>query len=141
MNDPFSALPGYLLIRAANARKSELAGRLAALGVRQVDVSVLMLVEGNPGMTSSKLGVVLDIKRANMAPLLYQLETEGLISREPIDGKSQAIHLTRAGASKLKKARAVVEDFECELINRVPEKSRPHVIPILLALWGEEAHR
>jgi hypothetical protein len=35
----------------------------------------------------------------------------------------------------LAKVRRVVDSFEASLMNRVPEKMRPMVLPILMALW------
>nr|WP_166174903.1 MarR family transcriptional regulator [Altererythrobacter segetis] len=135
MQDPLVSLPGYALRRAANATAAELASRLVALALRQSDVSLLMLVEANPGATSSALGRQLDIQRANMVPILKRLEDAGLIARAPIDGKSQGLALTDAGRAKLAEGRTVIEHFERELIERVPQEHRAHLLPALNALW------
>ena len=133
MRDPLPNFPGYALRRAANATAAELAARLSEVGLRQSDVSVLLLVDANPGVTASAIGRQLDIQRANMVPLLKRLE--GLIDRVPIDGKSQGLALTEAGRRRLAAARKVVEDFEAELLARVPPEHRPHLLPALEALW------
>ena len=133
MHDPLPAFPGYALRRAANATGAELAHRLGELGLRQSEVSVLMLVEANPGVTASAVGRQLGIERANMVPLLKRLE--GLFDRAPIDGKSQGLALTETGEARLAEARAVVEAFEAELLARVPAEHRPHLLPALEALW------
>jgi DNA-binding MarR family transcriptional regulator len=135
MHDPLVLLPGYALRRAANATAAELSARLTEVGLRQSDVSLLILVEANPGTTSSALGRQLDIQRANMVPVLKRLEDAGLIARAPIDRKSQGLALTEAGRSKLAEGRAVIERFERELIERVPEEHRAHLLPALNALW------
>jgi len=135
MHDPLPSLPGYALRRAANATAAELSARLAPLGLRQSDVSVLMLIEANPGVTASAIGRALDIQRANMVPLLHRLEDAGLIERQPLDGKSLGLHLTPRGTKHLAEARAVVEAFEADLIGRVPAEHRPHLLPALEALW------
>ena len=135
MRDPLPSLPGYALRRAANATAAELSGRLGPLGLRQSDVSVLILVAENPGVTASALGRALDIQRANMVPLLNRLEDAGLIERAPIDKKSFALELTPHGHQLLAEARAVVETFEAELIARVPAEHRAHLLPALEALW------
>ena len=133
MRDPLPSFPGYALRRAANATAAELAARLGAVGLRQADVSVLMLIEANPGVTASAVGRQLDIQRANMVPLLKRLE--GLVDRAPIDGKSQGLALTATGRARLGEARRVVEAFEAELIARVPAEHREHLLPALEALW------
>ena len=133
MRDPLPNFPGYALRRAANATAAELAARLGEVGLRQSDVSVLMLIDANPRVTASAIGRQLDIQRANMVPLLKRLE--GLVDRVPIDGKSQGLELTEPGRAKLGEARHVVEAFEAELLARVPAEHRPHLLPALEALW------
>ena len=133
MRDPLPNFPGYALRRAANATGAELASRLGEVGLRQSEVSVLLLVAENPGVTASAIGRALDIQRANMVPVLKRLE--GLIDRAPIDGKSQGLALTAAGRARLSEARKVVEGFEAELLARVPAEHRAHLLPALEALW------
>jgi DNA-binding MarR family transcriptional regulator len=135
MHDPLPSDPGYALRRAANATAAELAGRLGPLGLRQSDVSALILIAENPGVTASAIGRALDIQRANMVPLLNRLEDGGLIERKPLDGKSRGLDLTPHGAARLAAARAVVERFEAELLARVPPAHRAHLLPALEALW------
>jgi len=135
MRDPLTAYPGYALRRAANAAGVELASRLAVLGMRQSDASVLMLIGANSGATSSALGRQLDIQRANMVPLLKRLEDAGWIKRAPLDGKSRGLHLTPAGEQALARAQGVIETFEREMLERVPHEHRGHLLPALDALW------
>ena len=135
MDDPLISLPGYALRRAANATAAELSARLAETGLRQSDISLLMLVDANPGATASALGRQLDIQRANMVPLLKRLEDAGLIAREAIDGKSMGLTLTAAGRAKLAAGRKVIDAFENELLQRVPAQHRPHLLPALNAIW------
>ena len=135
MRDPLPSFPGYALRRAANATAAELSARLAELGLRQSDVSVLILIAENPGVTASAIGRALDIQRANMVPLLNRLEDARLIERAPIDRKSLGLDLTEPGRELLARARQVVESFEGELLARVPPEHRPHLLPALEALW------
>ena len=135
MRDPLPSFPGYALRRAANATAAELSARLAELGLRQSDVSVLILIAENPGVTASAIGRALDIQRANMVPLLNRLEDARLIERAPIDRKSLGLDLTEPGRELLARARQVVESFEAELIARVPPEHRAHLLPALEALW------
>ena len=135
MHDPLPAYPGYSLRRAANATAVELAARLGDVDLRQVDASLLLLVEANPRVTASALGRQLDIQRANMVPLLKRLEDAGLIVREPIDGKSQGLSLTEEGRAKTREALRVINAFETELLGRIPAEHRDHLLPALEALW------
>ena len=134
--DPLADLPGYALRREANAMMAELASRLGALELRISDATVLLLIAGRGDMTSSDIGKVLDIQRANMVPLLNRLESAGLIRREPIDRKSQAIVLSDAGEARTAEVRAVTQRFESDLLARIPAAHRPHFVPALKALSG-----
>jgi DNA-binding MarR family transcriptional regulator len=135
MKDPLISFPGYSLRRAANAASGDLAQRLAALSLRQSDASLLMLIDANPGATASALGRRLDIQRANMVPILKRLEDAGLITRAPIDGKSQGLALTEAGRARLAEGHKVIEQFERELLERIPAEHRAHLLPALDAIW------
>ncbi|MBC2650881.1 MarR family transcriptional regulator [Novosphingobium flavum] len=135
-DDPLAALPGYLLRRAANAMMAELATRLTALDLRISEATVLLLLGGREDLTSADIGKALDIQRANMVPLLARLETAGLIRREPINRKSQAILLTEAGQDRLARVREVTDRFERDLLDRVPDAHRAHLVPALRALSG-----
>ncbi|OYW44889.1 MAG: MarR family transcriptional regulator [Sphingomonadales bacterium 32-68-7] len=135
MRDPLLLLPGYSLRRATNAMGAELNSRLATLELRRPGAAILMLVDANPGITASALGRALDIKRANMVPLLRRLEEDALIEREAIDGKSRGLTLTAAGQQRLAAARAIIDTFEAELMARIPAEHRDHLIPALEALW------
>lgn len=136
MRDPLSILPGYILRRASSAGGAELSRRLALLDLRTVDMSVLLLVEANPGITQSELGRMLDIQRANMNPIASGLSERKLIVREAVDGRSQGLTLTASGDVLATQAKAIVQAFETELIERVPPDLRPHVLPVLKALWS-----
>lgn len=135
MDDPLIRFPGYALRRAANATAAELSARLAPLGLRQSDASLMILIEANPQATASRLGRQLDIQRANMVPILRRLEEAELIRREAIDGKSVGLELTDAGRERLAAARKIIERFEAELIERLPAKHRDHLLPALNAIW------
>jgi DNA-binding MarR family transcriptional regulator len=135
MFDPLLSLPGYALRRAAAAMIAELSERLAEIGLRHTDASTLILIEANPGVTASALGRMLDIKRANMVPLIARLVATGLIERQPLDGKSHALGLTATGHERLGEAWGIIDSFEAELLERVPAAHRDHLVPALNALW------
>ncbi|RZJ96366.1 MAG: MarR family transcriptional regulator [Novosphingobium sp.] len=115
---------------------AELAERLGKVDLRISDATVLLLVADRADMTSSEIGKMLDIQRANMVPLLNRLEASGLIRREPIDRKSQAIVLTDEGRKRLIDVRRITETFEADLLARIPDEHRDHFVPALQALIG-----
>lgn len=135
MDDPLAHLPGYALRRAADAMISELGRRLAAVGVRVSDASVLLVIDGRSDLTSSEIGRILDIQRANMVPILGRLEAAGLIERVAVDRRSSAVVLTGEGQGRLNEVKAISRQFEDDLMARVPEEHREHLLPALNALW------
>ena len=129
-----TSVPGFVLRKAASAMMAELAARLAATDLRISEATVLLLLGESGKLTSSDIGKQLDIQRANMVPLLGRLEAAGLIRREPINLKSQAIKLTDAGTQRLKKVQSITRNFEKDLLARIPAQHRPHLLPALIAL-------
>lgn len=137
MINPLSDKAGYVLRRASSAAVSALTSRLAPLGVRTAEASVLNIIAHNPALTQSELGNQLGIQRANMAPLIARLEDHGWIVREARDRRSQSLALTPAGRTLQAQIWREVERFESELIAAVPEDDRPRVLPILRAIWRQ----
>jgi DNA-binding MarR family transcriptional regulator len=133
-DDPLTDLPGYVLRRAANAMMGELATRLADIDTRISEAAVLQVIAKRTDLTSSDIGKILDIQRANMVPLLNRLEAAALICRQPIDRKSQAVVLTERGLDRLSEVRRITLQFESELMARIPEPHREHFLPALQAL-------
>jgi DNA-binding MarR family transcriptional regulator len=70
-----------------------------------------------------------------MVPLAARLLDRGLISKEPVDGRSQGLLLTAKGEKLLREAQVVIDDHEVRLQRSIPEHLRPHLLPILHALW------
>ncbi len=141
LTDPLLEFPGYLLRRASIAVLGGLNQRLEAFDLRHTESSLLQLIRANPGIKQSDACRALEIKRANMVPLVAKLEARGLISRTPIDGRSQAIALTKAGRELANAAFAVIQTFERQLTERVPKHLRSAIAPILLALWRDDCAR
>lgn len=135
MDDPLLRLPGYSLRRAASAMLAELSAKLEPLELRFADVSALMIIAANPGITASQLGRMIDVQRANMVPLIARIEAAGLIARRPLDGKSHSLELTEAGKARLAQAQSVIDAFEESLLARIPPQHRDHLMPALNALW------
>lgn len=136
--DPLRDLPGYVLRRASVSVMGELAERLAPLGLRHVEATILLVLRERPGMSQSALGRLLGIKRANMTPLAARLEEQGLIVRQASDGRSLGLELSEKGAALSAKVRLVIEAHEQALLDRVPVEHQAHLLPALLALWRDQ---
>ena len=114
---------------------AEFARRLNAIGLRTVEATILQILADNPGISQSALGRMLDIQRANMTPIAAKLEARGLVRRLPSDGRSLGLELSEEGWAAAKRARDVINAFEAEVTERIPEPHRAHLLPALHALW------
>ncbi|PZU56983.1 MAG: transcriptional regulator protein [Sphingobium sp.] len=112
LRDPVAMRLGYRLRRASAAMMADLGAHLAAIGLRPVEATILILVGANPRCIQSDLGRVLGIKRANMAPLIATLTGRGLIEKSPVDGRSLALTLTLQGEAKRDKAECIMDERE-----------------------------
>ncbi len=135
--DPLKDFPGYALRRASVAAMQKLARRLSELQLRPTDASALLFSEANPNITQSEIGRQLDIAGANMAPLISRLAQRELIEREPVDGRSHALRLTKEGRALSLRARKVIKSHEDALLERIPPSQRAQFLVLLRKLWGD----
>lgn len=124
INDPLRDWPGYTLRRLSAALMAKLAIRLAALDLRPAEATVLLVIGANPGVTQSEVGRLLDIASANMTPLAARLTDRALIVRQPVDRRSQGLKLSESGRRLMVKARAIMEELEQDLVERIPAAQR-----------------
>jgi len=137
LQEPLLGLTGYVLRRASTAALGEFSHKLASLDLRPTDAALLVLIDAAPEVTHSEAAETLGLRRPNLVPVVAGLEKRGLIERKRLDFRSEGLVLTQSGGALLKKARQIIELHEEQLIARVPEKLRPMVLPILMALWGQ----
>lgn len=112
LQDPIASRLGYLLRRASLVMMADLGTGLAAIGLRPVEATILILVGANPGCIQSEIGRMLGIKRANMAPLISALSAKGYLDKSPVDGRSLALTLTEAGEAIRARADAIMDEHE-----------------------------
>jgi len=136
--DPLMNFPGYSLRRASLTEIGELARRLAKLGLRPTEGSVLVVIDANPGITQSEVGQVLEIARPNMAPLTARLIDRDLIVRERVDGRSQGLSLSATGRRLTKKVLQQMTEHEASLLAKIPPAYHVALLKALLALWAPE---
>ncbi len=96
---PLDTLLGYRLRRASMAMMADLLSALQPLGLSAGEASFLILVGANPGCRQSDVGRALEIKRANLTPLVARMKARGLVADAPIDGRSRSLTLTPEGSA------------------------------------------
>ena len=138
LQEPLLGLTGYVLRRASTAALTEFSRRLAPLELRPIDAALLVLLEATPEVTHSEVAATLGLRRPNLVPVVAALQKRGLLERKRLDFRSEGLVLTADGRALVSKARGIIARHEEELMERVPAELRPMVLPILMALWGED---
>lgn len=138
LQEPLLGLTGYVLRRASLAALAEFTQRLAPLELRPIDATLLLLLDAVPQITHSDVAETLGLQRSNLVPVVAALQKRGLLERKRIDFRSEGLALTPDGRALLNKARRIITRHEDDLMERVPPELRPMVLPILMALWGQD---
>jgi DNA-binding MarR family transcriptional regulator len=128
-------LVGYRLRRAQLAAFRNFSRRFEDVDIRPTQLGVLTVVARNPGLTQSRVGAALGIKRANLVPLLNGLEDRGLVARRPSsDRRSHALHLTAEGTALFAELRRREDAHEAEITALIGETGRRRLVELLAAV-------
>jgi DNA-binding MarR family transcriptional regulator len=139
LQNPLEPLIGYQIRQASLAITSDLSARLEALSLTVISLSVLLMIESNPGLTQSHLCRHLGVKRANMTPLAAQFEERGLLDRQPADGRSQGLRLTEAGHALACAARSIIAANEAHFLSGLSPEEQAGLRALLLSLRTAQA--
>ena len=126
-------LVGYRLRQLSNAFMSQFAAAMAGTGLRPVQISILSVTEENPGVRQGEIGRALGVARANLAPLMAELEGDGLLIRVPseIDRRAVSVFLTEEGETVLKKCKTRIEAQEQKALERLNQNERKTLLRLL----------
>jgi DNA-binding MarR family transcriptional regulator len=131
---PLADLVGYHLRRASGAMSSSLGAALAKHGLSVVEASVLLVIGDHPGITQSEIGRLLDIRRANMAPLAGKLAGLGL-TRSERRGRASLLALTSRGKTVARAARRAMERNEAAHLAHLQPAQREQLRGWLQTIW------
>jgi DNA-binding MarR family transcriptional regulator len=134
MIDPLQGYAGYLLRRASAIAMARLAKRLNAFGLSPAEATVLRVIEVNPSAKQADIGRLLDIARANMAPIVSRLARRELIERQPVDRRSHGLVLTRDGRRLSGRINRVFVTHEAELLAKISPAHREGFLAGVTAL-------
>ncbi|HVS76349.1 MAG TPA: MarR family transcriptional regulator [Steroidobacteraceae bacterium] len=133
---PLGEFVGYRLRRAQLCVLAGFELALRELGLSPGQLSVLVVISCNPGLTQSEICAALGILRANFTPLLHDLEARGLAIREvlPADRRSNTLRLTPLGRDVVSRALALHERLERKIASRLGAAGRSQLIDLLQKL-------
>ena len=109
--------------------------RLASIDISPAQFSVLVVIGANEGLSQSELAATLGIERARLVRLLHRLEQRGLTQRLPssADGRRHALRLTRAGQTRLRRAKALAAQHEAGLLAKLGAENHRLLLETLRA--------
>ncbi len=111
--------------------------------VRPPQFSILEMINSNPGIRPSDVAAAIGVSRANLVPLLAELEKSGFLTRkgDRNDGRAQALHLTAAGEAQLKRLRDVIIPLEDRFAESLGPGGRETLLHLLHLLNAAAAKR
>lgn len=138
-------LVGYNLKRASALDMIGSAIAVEAQGLRIVPLSVLLTIVDHPGLSSADICRQLKMQRANIVPILAELERRQLIERQAAetDNRVQRLFCTREGKETAETALARIAEHEVHLLRRLSIRERATLVRLLALVWreGEEEEK
>jgi DNA-binding MarR family transcriptional regulator len=133
------SLIGYHLRRASLVDMTGVMAALAGANIRPVPLSVFAMIVEKPGIMAADICRQLAIQRANIVPILADLESRGLFVREadPEDHRIQRLHATKAGRAVHADWLASIRAHEEHLLRRLTTAERAILRELLEKIWRE----
>ena len=129
------SLLGYALRRAQSAVFADFAGTFTRAGeaLTPGEFGLLVLVEGNAGLSQMALARALGIDRSTLVPILNRLQARGLLLRNasPTDGRTHALALTPAGEKALARFGRLVRTHERRIASGLSAAETRSLIELL----------
>jgi len=129
---------GYQLRRVSSQVMASISENLAALELRVTETTILFEISAAPHITSSEIGRVLGIKRANMTPLVARLVEQGYIEMTAIDGRSHGLTLTEKGHKVFEQAKKICEEHEQSFFQALSPQEREDLHALLIKVFNSQ---
>lgn len=131
--DSLRSAIGYALRRAQLSAFEDLMHALEEVDLRPAYFTVLYVISENPGLNQSEISTALGIQRTNFVTMVDNLESQGLIVRQPAkrDRRSHALYLTLKGTALFNRARDLHAEHEARLVEKLGPNGREQLLPLL----------
>jgi DNA-binding MarR family transcriptional regulator len=136
-SDFLESLLGYNARRASLTILSVVFERMATLGLRPVEFSMLSLIHHNPGVTSRRLSEALAIQPPNLVGKVANMLQKGWITRQidTQDKRALVLTLTPEGLEIIKKAEKLAEELETAASVQLSVEERETLIQLLKKVY------
>jgi DNA-binding MarR family transcriptional regulator len=131
------SLLGYNARRAALIILPVVFERMATLGLRPVEFSMLSLIHHNPGVTSRRLSEALAIQAPNLVGKVASMLERGWITRQTDaqDKRALVLTLTPEGLAIIEKAEKLAEELEKAASVQLTAEERDNLIMLLKKVY------
>lgn len=108
--------------------------------IKPVPFTVLCVIDEAPGITAAEIGRQLALQRANLTPMLADLDARGLIDRraDRTDHRIQRLHLSAAGGDALATWRSRVLAEEARTFAALTADERDALRHLLVKVWTRD---
>lgn len=130
---------GFWLRRSFNIMATDFGEAMQGTGMRPTLVSILAVIDANPGLNQGQLGRALLIQRANMVSLVGGLMDRGFVERRDVPGDKRAfaLHLTPDGETMLAECLRRVEAHEEKMLDEISSSEKAWLIEKLQRICAE----
>jgi DNA-binding MarR family transcriptional regulator len=130
---PLTDYIGYALRRAHMSTVAGFVDALKEVDLRPTQFGILTLIHENPGIRQTEVCAALGLQKANLVPLLNELQRRGFAVRKAgvADRRSSALHLTPQGAATLQRARELHATWDTRLAARLGARGRDQLLALL----------
>ena len=124
---------GQLLFRLWRASHTQTAAALESIGLTPALFAVLNYLRARTGAIQQQIGSAMGIDPSTMVSLVDQLERAGLAKRRPHpqDRRAREVVITPKGRRILKRARALAEEVECDVLQGLSPAERRQLVTLL----------
>ncbi|ATR18832.1 Transcriptional regulator, MarR family (plasmid) [Roseomonas mucosa] len=139
-DEKLGELVGYNLRRAWSYALSDFVVEFADNGLRPVPYGMLATIAERPGITATELCRLLGMKRANTAPLINEMEEQGLVERVAYkeDRRIQHLFLSASAKAAMPRIQARIRQHEDRFLHRLTEAERVTLLDLLQRIWKDE---
>ena len=124
---------GQLFFRLWRASHTRTAAALQSIGLTPALFAVLNYMRAHEGAIQQQIGSAMRIDPSTMVSLVDQLERAGLAKRRPHpqDRRAREVLITPKGRRSLKRARALAEEVEDDVLQGLSPAERRQLVALL----------
>lgn len=136
------ARPGFLIRRLHQLSVAVFHDEMAGIEITPVQYGALSIIQRNPGLDQTSLGVMLGIDRASSADVAARLKTAGYIARgrSESDGRVRVMWITPTGRDLLQLAHRRFHNIQKRLLEPLNDEERRVFLELVRRLVVEGNH-